>query len=52
MVINRHDQVGNLADVDVGKDSMCSHGYIKFLRDEVGCAYQAVGFDNSANYVP
>jgi hypothetical protein len=20
--------------------------------DEVGCAYQAVGFDNSANYIP
>ena len=37
---------------DLVLDTCLSGGYIKFLRDEVGCAYQAVGFDNSANYVP
>ena len=37
---------------DLILDTSLSNGYIKFLRDEVGCAYQAVGFDNSANYVP
>ena len=39
-------------DEDLVLDTSLSGGYIKFLRDEVGCAYQAVGFDNSANYVP
>jgi hypothetical protein len=37
---------------DLVLDTCLSNGYIKFLRDEVACAYQAVGFDNSANYVP
>ena len=37
---------------DLVLDTCLSNGYIKFLRDEAACAYQAVGFDNSANYVP
>ncbi|WP_137896401.1 hypothetical protein [Ramlibacter sp. 2FC] len=37
---------------DLVLDTSLSGGYIKFLRDEVGCANQAVGFDNSANYIP
>lgn len=37
---------------DLVLDSCLSGGYITFLRDEASCAYQVVGFDNSANYVP
>ena len=37
---------------DLVLDTCLSNGYIKFLRDEAACAYQAVAFDNSANYVP
>lgn len=37
---------------DLVLDTCLSGGYIQFLRDEAACAYQAVGFDNSANYVP
>jgi hypothetical protein len=37
---------------DLVLDTCLSGGYIQFLRDEASCAYQAVGFDNSANYIP